>query len=262
MIIQARMGSTRLPNKILLKIGDKSVLHHVVNQTKSSKFVNDVIIATTTSSKDKKIVNFCTKHNLKFFCGSNHDVLDRYYKCAKKFSCDPVVRISSDCPFIDPHVIDKIILKFLKNSYDYVANNLEKINNKWQNSLCKFPQGMVIEICKFSSLEKAWKQAKKPSEREHVFPYIQFHPKIFKISNINNKKDLSFIRCTVDRKQDLKFVREIWKRLPKSKKTIYINDILRIIDKEPNLVEINNKIAFDEGYKKSIRNDVNLSKKK
>ena len=121
---------------------------------------------------------------------------------------------------------------------------------------------MVIEICKFSALEKAWKQAKKPSEREHVFPYIQFHPKIFKISSINNKKDLSFIRCTIDRKQDLKFVREIWKRLPKSKKTIHINDILRIIDKEPNLVEINNKIVFDEGYKKSIRNDVNLSKKK
>ena len=124
---------------------------------------------------------------MKFFCGSTNNVLDRYYQCANFFSCDPVVRISSDCPFIDPIIIDKIILKFLKNTFHYVSNNLDKVNNKWQNSTCNFPQGMVVEICKFQTLEKVWKESKKPSEKEHVFPYLQFNSKFTK-SNIKNKK--------------------------------------------------------------------------
>jgi spore coat polysaccharide biosynthesis protein SpsF len=254
------MGSIRLSGKIMKKIGNQPMLYHVIKQTLASKYVDDVIIATTCSNKDKKIVDFCIQNNLKYFQGSNNDVLDRYYKCAKKFSCDPVVRINSDCPFIDPLVIDTIISKFLKNSYDYVANNFDKLGGKWQNDICKFPQGMVVEICKFKTLEKAWKQAKKPSEREHVFPYVQFNPKIFKISNIKNKKDLSYIRCTVDREQDLKFVQEIWKRKHKSKKIIHIEDILKIIQNNPNLVKINNKISFDEGYQKSIKKDLKFKK--
>lgn len=255
-IIQARMDSTRFPGKAMKKIGNQPMLYHVVKQTLASRFVNDVIIATTTSPKDKEIVNFCIKNNLKYFRGSSNDVLDRYYRCAQKFSCDPIVRISSDCPFIDPFVIDKIITKFLKNKHDYVANNLENSKNKWQNSTCKFPQGMVVEISSLKTLEKAWKQAKKPSEREHVFPYVQFHPKLFKVSNIKNKDNLSFIRCTVDKPQDLEFVRKIWKRIPKSKKIIHITDILKIISKEPKLLKINNQIAFDEGYQNSPPTDI------
>lgn len=254
-IIQARMESTRLPNKALLNIGDKPMLLHVVNQTLSSKFIKDVIIATTSSEKDKKIENFCLKHNLKYFRGSTNDLLDRYYKCAKKFSCNPIIRISSDCPFLDPIIIDKVITKFLKNSFDYVANNLEKSNKNWINSTCNFPQGMVVEISSFDALERSWASAKKPSEREHVFPYVQFNPDLFKVSNIKNQKDLSFIRCTVDRKEDLQFVREIWKRKSKTKKIIHIDEINKIVKKEPELVKINNYIEFDEGYKKSVKHD-------
>ncbi len=255
------MNSTRLPNKVLLKIGDKSMLHLVVNQTRNSKLIDEIIIATTTSTKDKAIVNFCTKNGLYYFRGSSNDVLDRYYKCAKKFSCDYIVRISSDCPFIDSIVIDKVISKFLKNSYDYIGTNLDKVGSKWENATCNFPQGMAVEICKFNILEKAWKRSKKPSEREHVFPYVQFNPKSFKVSNIKNKIDLSFIRCTVDRKEDLKFVREIRKRIPDSKKIIHISDIVSIIKKEPNLIKINNKILFDEGYQKSLQADHDFYKR-
>ena len=252
------MNSTRLPNKAMKKIGDQTMLYHVIRQTLSSKFIKDVIIATTNSKKDDKIINFCLKNNFKYFRGSNHDVLDRYYKCAKKFSCSSIIRISSDCPFIDPDVIDKVIRKFVTKKYDYVANNLAYIDNKWQNSTCNFPQGMVIEISSFGALEKAWVNAKKPSEREHVFPYVQFNPKIFHVSNVRNQKNHSFLRCTVDKHEDLEFVREIWKRFPKSKKIIHMDDIIKIIDKEPKLLQINKNTDFDEGYKKSLQKDKKL----
>lgn len=258
-IIQARMSSTRLPGKVLRMIENKPMLHHVINQVIHSKFIKDVIIVTTTMSQDDLIVKYCKKNNIKYFRGSSTDLLDRYYKCAKKFKIDPIVRITSDCPLIDPKVIDKAIAKFSKGSFDYVANNLEKFNGKWDNSPCNFPQGMTIEISSFKALEQAWKCAKKPSEREHVFPYIQFNPKLFRVSNFKYRKDLSFIRCTVDRLDDLKFVIELFKRFSRNKKVIEIKDIVKIVKKEPKLVKINNRIAFDEGYKKSLKKDKKMS---
>lgn len=254
-IIQARMNSTRLPEKVLRKIENKPMLHHVINQVRCSKLIKDIIIVTTTMSQDDVIVKYCKKNNIKYFRGSSEDLLDRYYKCAKKFGIDPIVRITSDCPLIDPKVVDKAITKFLKGSFDYVANNLEKHNGKWDNSPCNFPQGMTVEVSSFKALEQAWKEAKKPSEREHVFPYIQFNPKLFNVSNFKYSRDLSFIRCTVDRLDDLKFVTELFKRFSKNKKFIEIKDIVKIIRKEPELVKMNNKIAFDEGYKKSLTKD-------
>ena len=254
-IIQARMGSSRLPGKVLLQIDQKPMLHYVIKQTMASRFIDNVIIATTNLLEDKKIVGYCKKNSLKYFCGSQKNVLDRYYKCAKKFECEPVIRITSDCPLIDPNVIDKVINKFLKNSYDYVSNNLEKNGNNWNNSTCNFPQGMTTEISDFKTLKKAWKEAKKPSEREHVFPYVQFNPKLFKVSNIKNKTDLSYIRCEVNKIEDLKFVREIYRRIPKKKKAVLSKDILDIVKKEPHLLAINNKISFGEGYKKSQTED-------
>jgi spore coat polysaccharide biosynthesis protein SpsF (cytidylyltransferase family) len=254
-IIQARMSSTRLPGKVLLKIENEPMLYHVIKQVVVSKTIKEVIIATTTEREDDVIVEYCKKNDVKCFRGSKKDLLDRYYQCAKKFGCDPIVRITSDCPLIDPTVIDKVVRKFLKGSYDYVTNNLEKIDNNWQNATCNYPQGMTVEVSSFRALEKAWKEAKKPSEREHVFPYVQFNPKLFKVSNLKNKVDLAFIRCTVDRKNDISFVREIFKRIPKQKKFVSIKDISKIATKEPDLVKINNKIPFDEGYRKSLEDD-------
>ena len=254
-IIQARISSSRLPGKVLRLIQNKPMLYHVVNQTKQSKFIKRIIIATTNLPQDKKIVDFCKKNNLEYFRGSQRDVLDRYYKCAKKFGCDPIVRITSDCPLLDPKVIDRVIRKFRKNNFDYISNNVEKVNGKWKNSSCNYPQGMTVEISSFSTLQKAWKEAKKPSEREHVYPYIQFNPKLFKISSIKNTVDLSHIRCTVDKTQDFLFVREIFKRVPKKKTVVQINNILSIIKKEPQLLKLNSDIDFDEGYKISLLKD-------
>lgn len=250
-IIQARMTSTRLPKKVLKEINGKPMLDYVINQTLSSQFIKNIIIATTLEKEDLKIVDYCKRNNLKYFQGSKTDLLDRYYKCAKKFKCNTIVRITSDCPLIDPKVIDKVIKKFLNNSYDYVSNNIEKIDGKWENATCNFPQGMTVEISSFKVLEKAWKESKKHSEREHVFPYIQFNPKLFKISNVKMRKDISNIRCTVDKINDLKFVRKIFEKIGNDK-IITIKDIVKIIEKNPKLILINNDTIFDEGYQKSL----------
>lgn len=254
-IIQARMGSSRLPEKVLLKINEKPMLYYVLKQTKSSKYVDDVIIATSTNSDDDPIIKFCKENNIKYFRGSEENVLDRYYQCAKKYNLDPIIRITSDCPLIDPNVIDLVFSKFENNTFDYVSNNIAKINGKWFDSECNFPQGMTVEISTFYALEKAWKEAKKPSEYEHVFPYIQFNPEIFKIQNVTYFEDLSNIRCTVDRKEDLEFVQEIYKRIPKNINYVKIKDIKEIINKNPELLDINSHISFDEGWKKSLKED-------
>ena len=245
------MDSSRLPKKVLKKIGKEPMLHYVIKQTLASKIIDEVIIATTKEKIDDPIVNYCKQNKVKVFRGSKIDLLDRYFQCAKKYDCDPIIRITSDCPLIDPNVIDKIIKKFEKNSFDYIANNLEKLHGKWDNSMCNYPQGMTVEISSFKSLKKAWKEAKKPSEREHVFPYIQFNPKLFKVSNLKMKKNLSDIRCTVDRINDLKFVRMIYEKLGEER-IVTIKDIVKIIEKNPKLVRINNNIPFDEGYQKSL----------
>jgi len=257
-IIQARMGSNRLPEKVLLKINNKPMLSYVINQTKSSKLIDDVIIATTTNTIDDVIVDYCDINKIQFFRGSEQNVLDRYYQCSKKYNLNPIIRITADCPLIDPNVIDSVISNFENNSFDYVSNNIIKNNNTWHDSECNFPQGMTVEVSSFNALETAWKEAKKPSELEHVFPYVQFNPKIFKISNVIFNKNLSHIRCTVDRNEDLLFIKEIINRIPKNHDIVTMEDIIKIINMKPELLKINSDIPFDEGIKRSYHKDKKL----
>ena len=251
-IIQARMGSSRFPGKGMKESEGKPLLFYVIKQTLSSKFINRVIISTSIAPEDTIIVDFCKENGIDYYRGSINDVLNRFYECAKKFSCDPVIRISADSPLIDPNVIDRVLKKFLDNSYDYVSNNIEKNQDVWEESTCNFPLGTVIEVTTFSALEIAWKNSDDSFEREHVFPYIQSHPKLFNISTIKSKKNLSNIRITVDKKNDLKFVREIYKRIAKKNKFITIEDIEKIISKEPSLLEINNDVDTDNEHKKFL----------
>jgi spore coat polysaccharide biosynthesis protein SpsF len=249
------MKSTRLPGKILKKIGNKTLLEHVINQTRHSSLVDDVIIATTISKNDDVIEKFCTKINQKFFRGSEDDVLDRYYQCARKYDASIIVRITSDCPFIDPDIIDAGIRKFLDTHVDYIGNNIAFKNGKWNNDTCNYPQGNTVEVCTLSTLKKAWMLAKKPSEREHVFPFVQFNPNIFKITNFSNNEDLSHIRCTVDRIDDLQFVRKVYDKISNNRHVIRTHDILDTLKNYPNILNLNNHIPFDEGYKISLKKD-------
>lgn len=243
-IIQTRMGSTRLPRKVLLPVDNSnSVIWYVVNQLKHSKFCEKLVIATTILAEDEKIVDFANKNTVPYFRGSSEDCLDRYYQCARAFSFSVIVRLTADNPLIDPTLVDDAIMLFRSGSYDYVTN-------------CKprsFPQGTEVEVFSFNALEKAWKEAKKPSEREHVTPYFYNNPDKFRIFAIKNNENISNLRWTVDRKEDLEFVRLVVSKIKKS--PILMTDILELLKKEPNIIDINKNYIMDEGYLKSLEKD-------
>lgn len=245
-IIQVRMGSTRLPGKSLAEIEGKPMLWHVVERTKQAKKVDKVVIATTVLSEDDAIANLAKEMDVDCFRGDVNDVLDRYYQTAKKFSADVIVRVTGDCPVVDPKLIDKTIGVFLEGGYDHVSTSYPKAT---------FPDGLDVAVFNFSSLEKAWKEAKLISEREHVTPYIWKNPALFKLASVEHETDLSHLRWTVDEQKDLTFIREIYKKLYKPGKIFFMEDVLTLLKAEPNLAMINQNINRDEGYAKSLKED-------
>lgn len=226
-IIQARMGSTRLPGKIMMKIDNENpLLYYIINQLKHSKLLDRIIVATTVLQEDDKVAKYLEENNIDCFRGNSSDVLDRYYKCAKKFSISTIVRITADNPLIDPTIVDKVIEKFYSGSYDFASNCL----------LGTFPSGTEVEIFSFETLKKAWSNAKTPPEREHVTPFMQ-NPKIFSIGSLEHSPNLSHLRWTVDRKEDLELVRIIVSRI--NKRPILMTNIVELIHNEPDLININ-----------------------
>jgi len=233
-IVQARMGSTRLPGKSLIKIEGKPILEHIVNRIRYSKTIDEIIIATTTEQEDEAIVKLARKLQIGIFRGSAEDVLDRFYQAANKFNGRVIVRITADDPFKDPKVIDKIVNYFLSHTeLDYASNTIEPT----------YPIGIDVEVFTFSALERAWVGAKTMIEREHVTPYIWDNSCSFNIANIKNHKDLSHLRWTIDTQKDLEMTREIYRKLYVEDEVFYMEDILRLLHKIPHISDINSNIA-------------------
>jgi spore coat polysaccharide biosynthesis protein SpsF len=204
-----------------------------------------VAVATTDSPEDTPLVALCEKLGVKVFRGSEEDVLDRFYMTAKEFAPGGIlVRLTGDCPLHDPEIISKTVEAFRKNNCDYAAN----INPP------TFPDGLDTEVLGFETLERAWHEASLKSEREHVTLHIRNHPEKFKIHNFTNEKDLSAIRWTLDQKEDLEFVRNVYSRLA-SKGIFGMNEILELLRKEPEITESNRNIERDEGLRLSLEND-------
>jgi len=208
-IIQARMGSKRLPGKVMMKINNKPVLHYVLNQVSHAKKLSKIIVATTTLKQDDVIFNYCKENSFDVYRGHPTDVLDRYYNCTKEYDLDTVVRITADCPFIDYKIIDKCISFFNNPKSDYFSNTISKNGKKWTETYNGFPIGFAVEVFSFDALAKAWKNGKKPTDREHVTEYIWQHPQLFKINSLQNNEDLSKIRLVIDYENDFKFVKSI-----------------------------------------------------
>lgn len=214
------------------------MLQHVIDRVINSKYINKLIVATSTNIKDDLIEYFCKKNNLSYYRGSQDDVLDRYYQVAKLWQLDSLVRITADCPLIDPEIINKLISEYIKNKD--ILNGASNIVKR------TYPRGLDIELLSFKTIEKVWKEAKKDYQREHVTIYIYENLDKFKIYSLESKENLSHLRWTVDEEKDLKFIREIYKRLYYKGKIFLTHDILNLLIKEKHLNDINKDLKQKE----------------
>ncbi|MFH0922976.1 MAG: glycosyltransferase family protein [Candidatus Micrarchaeota archaeon] len=243
-IIQARMGSTRLPGKVLKIAAGKPLLWHVISRVMKAKSIDGVVVATTTSHQDDGIAALAESTGAGVYRGSENDVLDRYYRASQKFRADAVVRITADCPLSDPLVIDDVVQLFKKSGADYVSNTVK----------LSYPNGIDVEVFKASCLERAWREAKLSSEREHVTPYLWKHPELFSQKQlVYPGGDCSKYRLTVDNAKDLSLIRRVLSFF--KGRDFHTADLIRLLEKNPKLAQINAGTHRNEGYAKSIKED-------
>jgi spore coat polysaccharide biosynthesis protein SpsF len=232
-IIQAHMGSTRLPGKVLADICGRPMLIRVIERVKKAARVDELVVATSNLAGDDAIVACCSPVNVVCFRGSDSDVLDRFTMAAHSASADVIVRITSDCPLIDSEVIDHVIDRFLASAppVDYASNKIPQ----------SFPRGLDTEVFTRGSLERAWRDARERYQRTHVTPYIYEHPGVFRLLSVTSETDRADWRWTVDTVEDLRFVRGIYSRLG-AEGTFTWRDVVELLEREPSLADINRNV--------------------
>jgi len=241
-IIQARMASTRLPGKVMAEVAGRPMLEQVVRRTQGACTLDLVAVATSDGLMDDVIAQLCGKAGILYFRGSEDDVLDRYYHAAKQADADVIVRLTADCPLLDPAVVDRVVEVFQTGDYDYVSN-IHKPT---------YPDGLDTEVFRREALEQAWREARLKSEREHVTPYIWKQPDLFRLANVAHEQDLSDLRWTVDEPEDLEFVRRVYGYFDESL-SFGMAEILALLREHPELNDINTQFERNEGYQKSLR---------
>jgi spore coat polysaccharide biosynthesis protein SpsF len=230
-IIQARMGSTRLPGKVLMDLGGETVLARVVSRLRRASQVDEILVATTDSFADSGIVQECHRLEVRTFRGSENDVLDRYYHAALACAADTVVRITSDCPVVDPELIDETIRAFQQQHGDYASNALVRT----------YPRGLDTEVFTMGALEQAWRDAHEPYEREHVTPYLYEHPELFRLISQCEQIDYSRYRWTLDTVEDLALLRAIYERFSNHDNFGW-REVIQLMKQEPELTELNSGV--------------------
>jgi spore coat polysaccharide biosynthesis protein SpsF len=230
-IVQARMGSSRLPGKVLMDLGGETVLARVVNRLRRSMLLDDIVVATTQSASDDVIVSECERLAVESFRGSEVDVLDRYYQAAQVCKADVVVRITSDCPLTDPVVVDEIIAVFHDQQADYASNTI----------VHTYPRGLDAEVVSRTALERARAEARQSYEREHVTPYFYEHPELFRIASCQGSADYSHYRWTLDTPDDLRLIRRIYSRFG-NQDIFGWQEAVALMEREPELAELNSHI--------------------
>ncbi len=230
-IAQARMGSDRLPGKVLKEVLGKPLLGYQCERLARSKMTDELIIATTTALADDAVVEFCRKNSLVFFRGSEEDVLERFYKAALRQRAQVVVRVTADCPLIDPEILDRVIAFYLENRprFDYVSNVLMRT----------YPRGLDCEVFGFTVLEEAAREARLQDEREHVTPFIYKHPERYRLGHVTQAVDESRRRWTVDTPEDYEFVKRILTELYPKDPYFTMKDVLELLDRHPQWEELN-----------------------
>lgn len=244
-ILQARMSSSRLPGKTMKKIIGRPMLELQIERIKRSKKIDKLILATSTNTEDNEIEALCKKLGLACFRGDLENVLDRFYNACKPYNVENIVRLTGDCPLTDPEKIDELISFFQNADFDYVAN-------------CTYPtlpHGLDAEIFSKDALEKAYKNATLPSEKEHVTTYIKNPDHGFSIGHLRYDGKHAHLRWTVDEPQDFELVKKIYERLYPKNPEFTTADIIQLMDNHPELLSINTGLYRDEGYQKSLKQD-------
>lgn len=241
------MGSSRLPGKVLLPLADKPLLLRMYERVSFAKCADEIVVALTNEELDNQLVLLCQKNKINYFRGSTLDLLDRHYKAAKKTSAEIVIKIPSDCPLIDHHIIDKVILYYINNreKYDFVSNLHPP----------SYPDGNDVEVMSFETLEAAWINAKKDFEREHTTPFIWENPDKFRLGNVVWETGLDYSmthRFTIDYKEDYEFIKRVYDELYPIKNRFGLKDILKLLEDKPELKKINNMYAGVNWYRNHI----------
>ena len=238
------MSSTRLPGKVLLPLAGREVLAHVLDRLSVCEAIDDVVVATSDQPSDDVLAQWCDRRGVPIFRGSLDDVLDRYYKCALLTRADAVVRITADCPALDPTIVDDVVRGFLAGNFDlfYLAG--------------EFPDGLDCAVFSFFAIERAWREALLKSEREHVGPYVVNHPESFHLGSMEKFSGMAHHRWTLDEPRDLVFLQAVFERLQRPDgKPFLAADILDLLEREPELLGANQGIIRNEGLIKSIAAD-------
>jgi spore coat polysaccharide biosynthesis protein SpsF len=245
-IVQARMGSTRLPGKTLIDICGRPFLYHILARMKWARKLDRLVVATTPKQEDDAICALCNGLEIACFRGSENDVLARFYQCAKAHDADIIVRITADDPFKDPEVADRIIWEIVQDDdLDYVSNTIHPT----------YPEGLDIEVFRFRALEKAWREAISALDREHVTPYIWLHPDLFKLKNVEYEKNLSYMRWTLDTQEDLAMARAVYEKLYKEDEIFLMEHVLNLMEKHPEIEQLNANVERFSGHKKIIEEE-------
>ncbi len=246
-IVQARMGSRRLPGKTLAEVGGRPMLARLLDRARRIAGVERVIVATTEKPADEAILRLARDQGLAAYAGSEDDVLDRVHQAACRHGVSVVVRVTPDCPLVDPAVSGLVLARFLecRGAVDYASNTQPPT----------FPDGLDTEVFSFEALARAWREATQPSEREHVTSYIWKRPDLFRLVNVRHDPGLSALRWAVDEAADLEFVRAVYGRLGEASETFGMDDVLDLLRRHPELTQINPGLARNEGYARSLRGD-------
>lgn len=241
------MGSSRLPGKVILPLSGKPLILRMFERVAFSNYAGNIIVVITKDQDDNELFKICKQNNIEVYRGNSLDLLDRHFQAAKKFDADAVVKIPSDCPLIDPAIIDKVILYYInnRNKYDFVSNLHPP----------SYPDGNDVEVMSFKALENAWINSKKDFEREHTTPYIWENPDKFRIGNVILETGLDYSmthRFTIDYKEDYEFIKRVYDELYEKNNIFSINDILELLEKKPEIKKINQMFAGVNWYRNHI----------
>ncbi len=247
-IIQARMGSSRLPGKVLKEVDGIPLIKYQIDRVKHSLFIVETIIATSLGEENDVIAEFCLQNQISCFRGSEDDVLCRYYECSKEYKADIVVRLTADCPLIDPRVIDEVVKIYMENDYDFVANTAPPEG-------FTYPEGMDVEVFSFKLLERAAREAEKPSEREHVTHYFWQNPQLFSSYRVDLKHNFSDYRLTVDYPEDFEVVEEVIYGLLQKDPLFTMHDVIKFLDDNKDIKEKNSSFKPPAGWHSAFQKD-------